>query len=296
MKALTFDFGENAYVMESANKYIVTEFDINNLFKRAGKILGDGLHMAYWIKHRTRDHVEVKVEVIVMVNDVEAMKRLNEFAENEFDKLYEANKRSISQLKEARRSVYDKLLFSSEKPVAVPWQLPNVIDFSLSADAATYEKHLFVDDNGQFKINLNTWESEVLSEELARGAVAWLRNLDRKSWSLEVPYEKAGVVAPMYPDLIVVRKDEHGYVFDILEPHDPSRSDNCEKAKGLAKFAENHWVTFGRIQLIRKIKGPDGVYHYYRLDMSKASTRNKVRAITDNHALDELFKTDAVLQ
>ncbi len=215
MKALTFDFGENAYVMESANKYIVTEFDINNLFNRAGKILGDGLHMAYWIKHRTRDHVEVKVEVIVMVNDVEAMKRLNEFAENEFDKLYEANKRAISQLKEARRSVYDKLLFSSEKPVAVPWQLPNVIDFSLSADAATYEKHLFVDDNGQFKINLNTWESEVLSEELARGAVAWLRNLDRKSWSLEVPYEKAGVVAPMYPDLIVVRKDEHGYVFDI---------------------------------------------------------------------------------
>lgn len=296
MKALAFDFGENAYVMESANKYIVTEFDINNLFNRAGKILGDGLHMAYWIKHSARDHVEVKVEVIVMVNDVEAMKRLNKFAENEFDNLYEANKRAISQLKEARRSVYDKLLFSSEKPVAVPWQLPNVIDFSLSADAATYEKHLFVDDNGQFKINLNTWESEVLSEELARGAVAWLRNLDRKSWSIEVPYEKVGVVAPMYPDLIVVRKDEHGYIFDILEPHDPSRSDNCERAKGLAKFAESHWALFGRIQLIRKMRGPDGLDHYYRLDMSKASTRNKVRAIADNHALDELFKTDAVLQ
>jgi type III restriction enzyme len=296
MKALAFDFGENAYVMESANKYIVTEFDINNLFNRAGKILGDGLHMAYWIKHSARDHVEVKVEVIVLVNDAEAMKRLNEFAENEFDNLYEANKRAISQLKEARRSLYDKLLFSSEKPVAVPWQLPSVIDFSLSADAATYEKHLFVDDNGRFKISLNTWEREVLSEELARGAVAWLRNLDRKSWSLEVPYEKAGVVAPMYPDLIIVRKDGHGYIFDILEPHDPSRSDNCEKAKGLAKFAESHWALFGRIQLIRKMRGPDGSEHYYRLDMSKASTRNKVRAIADNHALDELFKTDAVLQ
>jgi type III restriction enzyme len=44
------------------------------------------------------------------------------------------------------------------------------------------------------------------------------------------------------------------------------------------------------------MRGPDGSEHYYRLDMSKASTRNKVRAIADNHALDELFKTDAVLQ
>lgn len=296
MNTLAFDFDENAYIRESANKYIVTEFDINNLFNRSGKILGDGLHMAYWIKHSTKDHIEVKVEVIVLVNDTEVMKRLNEFAENEFDRLYEANKRAISQLKESRRSIYEKLLFSSDKPVAVPWQLPNIVDFSTSADAAVYEKHLFIENNGRFKTTLNAWESEVLSEELTRGAVAWLRNLDRKLWSLEVPYEKAGVVAPMYPDLIVVRKDEHGYVFDILEPHDPSRSDNCEKAKGLAKFAENHWATFGRIQLIRKIKGPDGVDHYYRLDMSKASTRNKVRAITNNHALDELFKTDAVLQ
>jgi type III restriction enzyme len=217
--------------MESANKYIVTEFDINNLFNRAGKILGDGLHMAYWIKHSARDHVEVKVEVIVLVNDAEAMKRLNEFAENEFDNLYEANKRAISQLKEARRSLYDKLLFSSEKPVAVPWQLPSVIDFSLSADAATYEKHLFVDDNGRFKISLNTWEREVLSEELARGAVAWLRNLDRKSWSLEVPYEKAGVVAPMYPDLIIVRKDGHGIFLIFLNRTTPAGAITAKKQK-----------------------------------------------------------------
>lgn len=151
MNTLAFDFDENAYIRESANKYIVTEFDINNLFNRSGKILGDGLHMAYWIKHSTKDHIEVKVEVIVLVNDTEAMKRLNEFAENEFDRLYEANKRAISQLKESRRSIYEKLLFSSDKPVAVPWQLPNIVDFSTSADAAVYEKHLFIENNGRFK-------------------------------------------------------------------------------------------------------------------------------------------------
>jgi type III restriction enzyme len=296
MNTIAFDFGENTFINDSASKYTVTAFDIGNLFKRAGKILGDGLHMAYWVKHSAREHVEVKVEVIVLANDVEAMKNLNEFADKEFEEIYESNKRAIAQLKETRRNVYDKLLLSSDKPVAIPWKLPNFVEFSSADDAVNFERHLFVEDNGRFRTKLNPWESEVLSEELAGGAVAWLRNLDRKSWSLEVPYEKAGILTPMYPDLIVIRKDEHGYIFDILEPHDPSRSDNCEKARGLAKFAENHWSLFGRIQLIRKMKGPDGANHYYRLDMSRASTRNKVRSIVNNHALDELFKTDAILQ
>ena len=58
--------------------------------------------------------------------------------------------------------------------------------------------------------------------------------------------------------LTVVRADAQGYVFDILEPHDPSRKDNYPKAVGLAKFAEKHWDKFGRIQLIRLKKGADG--------------------------------------
>jgi len=296
MNTLTLKYGENEIIKDPSSKMIVTGFDIDNLFKRAGKILGDGLEMAYWIKNGERDHVLVKVEIIVLVNDVEAMENINKFADKEFGRLYEANKRSISQLKEARRSVYNKLIFSSDDLVSIPWELPKFIDFSRTTDALSYEKHLFFEDNGEFRTNINSWEREVLSEELDQWAVAWLRNLDRKSWSLEIPYKKAGVDTPMYPDLIIVREDIHGYIFDILEPHDPSRSDNCEKAKGLANFAQKHRALFGRIQLIRKMRGPDGTDHFYRLDMSKASTVNKVRAIADNNALDELFKTEAFIQ
>lgn len=295
MNRLSFDFGEKAYLEDTSSNLIVTEFDINNLFSRAGKILGDGLNMAYWEKYSNREHAVVKIEIIVLVNDIESMRKLNKFADEEFDRLYELNKRSISQLKEVRRSVYDKLLLSSGKPAYVSWRLPNFVDFTMKADAISYDKHLFVEDNGQFRVNINTWEREVISEELGMGAIAWLRNLDRKFWSLQIPYEKAGVLTPMYPDLIIIRKDAHGYIFDVLEPHDSSRNDNCEKAKGLARFAENHWQLFGRIQLIRKINGPDGADHYFRLDMSKASTRNKVRMIADNHALDELFRNEAII-
>ena len=117
-----------------------------------------------------------------------------------------------------------------------------------------------------------------------------LRNLDRKKWSLEIPYKSNGITKPMYPDLIIVRKDEHGYIFDILEPHDYNRKDNCDKARGLAQFAEEHWDKFGgKIQLIRKHRGADGREHFYRLDMSKVAIRNIVRDISSNSELDRVF-------
>ena len=157
-----------------------------------------------------------------------------------------------------------------------------------------FEQHLYCSEDGTFETSLNTWEIGVVTEELKNGAVCWLRNLDRKKWSLEIPYEVGGVTTSMFPDLVIVRSDAQGYVFDILEPHDPSRKDNYPKAVGLAKFAEKHWDKFGRIQLIRLKKGVDGREHFYRLDMGKTTIRNKVRGITSNEELDRIFDTDAV--
>ena len=158
---------------------------------------------------------------------------------------------------------------SSTTPVALDWDLPQAIDFLVGGDARVYECHLFIPaEGGEFKVSMNDWESSLIKEELAKGAVAWLRNLDRKNWSLEIPYEVDGVATSMFPDLLVVRTYAHGYVFDVLEPHDPSRKDNYPKAVGLAKFAEKHGERFGRIQLIRKAKGADRCEHFYRLDMA----------------------------
>ena len=97
----------------------------------------------------------------------------------------------------------------------------------------------------------------------------------------------------MFPDLLIVRKDEQGFQFDILEPHDPSRNDNLAKAVGLAEFAEKHWDLFQRIQLIRKKRGADGVERYYRLDVGNTAIRNKVLAITSNTQLNQIFDEEA---
>jgi type III restriction enzyme len=292
---LTFDYGDNAYSFdETSQTMTVSEFDISRHFEQAGKLFGEGFHKEYWIRNSTRDHIDVKIEVIVLTSDTDAMERINTYAEQEFFTLYENNKRSIAKLNEARKNVYERLINSSAQPIAVPWVLPDSIDFSVTDDSIKFEQHLYCFEDGEFQTSLNAWESGVVAEALNNGAVCWLRNLDRKKWSLEIPYEVSGVTTPMFPDLVIVRADEHGYVFDILEPHDPSRKDNYPKAVGLAKFAEKHWDKFGKIQLIRLKKGVDGREHFYRLDMGTTTVRNKVRGITSNEELDRIFDTDAV--
>lgn len=253
--------------------------------------------MEYWVKHSTRNPIDVKIEIIVLANDIDAMQRLNAFADEQFVAMYEANKKAIAKLSEARKVVYEKLINTSDRPIPIPWLLPDSIDFSLSDDSKALDKHLYCMENGSFKASLSPWEQGVIEEELRKGAIAWLRNLDRKKWSLEIPYQSNGVTTSMFPDLVVVRKGKHGYEFDILEPHNPSLKDNCDKARGLAQFADAHWDSkFGKIQLIRQQRGPDGHDHFYRLDMSKVDVRDKVRGISSNDELDKIFSVYTVVE
>ena len=88
----------------------------------------------------------------------------------------------------------------------------------------------------------------------------------------------------MYPDFIVIRKTEEGYVADILEPHDQSRTDNLPKAIGLAKYAAKE-TRAGRIQLIH-LEG--GVLK--RIDLAKKATRDRVLFAATDYELNNIFR------
>lgn len=298
LKTLTIDYGSEATgTADDAGVVELSEYDLNNLFERSGKILGGDLHREYWGHHASRDHEEVKTEIIVLANDNAAMERLEAFADKLFNDLYDTHQSAFRKLKEERKDTYKKLAQSSATPIPQTWELPQTIDFAIGEDAEAYENHLYIPtEGGDFKASLNDWESGLIKEELQNGAVAWLRNLDRKKWSLEIPYKVDGVTTSMFPDLVIVRADERGYVFDVLEPHDPSRKDNYPKAVGLAEFAEKHGEYFGRIQLIRKAKGANRRDHFFRLDMGKLNVRNKVRGVTSNEQLDRIFEVDSVTE
>jgi len=249
---------------------------------------------AAWRSQGARDLDEVKVEAVVLAQDHDGMKRLETFAGGEFDAFYAKYKRDIGKLKEQRNQHFERLRLATNVPQTIQWSLPESIDFRRSPKAPEYDKHIFLEDDGKFRADLGTWEQEVLQEELGDSSViGWLRNVDRKPWSLEIPYEDAGSIKPMFPDLLIVRQDSKGFLFDILEPHASSLKDNTNKAVGLAKFAENHWELFDRIQLIRKKKGADGVERYFRLDVGNDSVRKKVLAVTTNSQLDQVFDDEA---
>ena len=296
MGAVIYDYGESTYLYDSETREMtVIEFDIRRHFELAGKILSEGLHKDYWRRHFARqDDVAVQTEVMVLVEDATAMDSLVSFAEAQFNALYNQHKFDIRSLTEKRKEAYQRLIRSASTSTESPWDLPQTIDFNINDSSAPFPKHMYFMEDGSFLATLNNWETGVLQEELAKpDVVCWIRNLDRKKWALAVPYEVSGSVIPMYPDLIVVRAVTSGYTVDILEPHDPSRKDNYPKAVGLAKFASKHWDKYGRIQLIRKMNGPDGNEHFYRLDMSDLSVCQRVLGISSNQELDHIFDESA---
>ena len=290
MDAVIYEVGGNTYSYdEDTQEVSVTQHDIDRQFEQAGKHLGEGLHRQYWRRHADRNSIDVKTELIVMVDDATAMETLEQFAKDRFDAIWEEHRFDIADLTDSRRTWYKRLAHASVTPIAEQWQLPDTIDFSVSDDSRPFEQHMYITEDGGFKATLNPWEAGVVEEELTNGAVCWLRNVDRKQWALGIPYKVDGVTTTMYPDIIIVRAVAHGYVFDILEPHDESRKDNYPKAVGLAEFADQHMDVFGRIQLIRKKKGADGVDHFYRLDMANNQVRTRVKAIHSNSELDHIF-------
>jgi type III restriction enzyme len=267
-----------------------SDVDIERLFEEAGRALSHGLHMNYWQAHANRDALDVKVEVIVLTRHHPTMSALESAAEKAFDALYDKHKKAIGKLKEKRRDAYEKLRLATAKPKEIPWHLPDSIDFRRLPVAPLWERHLYLENGGIFRAELGSWEAGVLQEELTDTAVVgWLRNVDRKPWSLEIPYDTGGATRPMFPDLVVVRQIGKDFTIDILEPHDPSLADNFEKAVGLARFAERHGHLFGRIQLIRKKSSPAGGEHFARLDINKAATIKQLLLITSNPQLDDLF-------
>ena len=293
LKTVTVQNGTS--IAQPGGEYVVATAaaNIDRQFDQAGRLVGNGLHMDYWRTHADRDAADVKVEAILLSQDADGMRSLEDFSEAEFDRLYEEMRRTIVGLREQRRGQYEKLRLATATPKDIPWHMPDVIDFRRTAKAPTFERHVFLEEDRRFRADLGTWR-EVVEEELRdTTVVGWLRNVDRKSWSLEIPYRDGGVIKPMFPDIVVVRKDEQGFLFDILEPHDPSLRDNAAKAVGLAEFAEKHGHLFSRIQLIRRQRSAAGAEKYVRLDLNRIAVRRQVLAVTDNNHLDEIFRREA---
>ena len=272
-----------------------TDIDIDRQFRCAENKLGnEGVGNKYGRYCYTEDDPNAyKIDVILYASDEDCYKKLLDYAKEAFHDMNDNYRRKIIGLEERFVKQYDTIVSNGDIVSKHNFRLPETISLPHEENGKDYKDHLFVDDSGKARINLNTWEEGVLIEEQKReDYVCWLRNPPRKPWSLCIPYEMDGEQKPTYPDFVIIRKDNDGeYIIDILEPHDPTRIDNLGKAKGFAEYARQN-PGVGRIQLIRISKDAVGHNRFKRLDMAKSAVREKVSRVRTNEELDHVFDTD----
>ena len=299
LSAQIFDvFGRSIDDYAIHDLFSTTDTDIERQFRLAETRLGnEGVGNAYVNRYYDEDDVlNLKIQVIIFAANTDCMDALNEYAEQKFHDLNDANRRRTVSLPEKFKKKYDDIVSDGDIISKHNFRLPETIRVPHEMEGRLYSNHLFVDDSGTALINLNGWERKVIAEEEQQeDFVCWLRNPSRGSWALCIPYEIDGEKKPTYPDFLIIRRDGSEYVVDILEPHDPTRQDNLGKAKGFAEYARQN-PGVGRIQLIRMQRDSVGRERAFRLDMSKSSIRDKVSRCASNDELNHIFESDGFFQ
>ena len=299
LSAQIFDvFGRSIDDYAIHDLFSTTDTDIERQFRLAETRLGnEGVGNAYVKRYYDEDDVlNLKIQVIIFAANVDCMNALNDYAQQKFHDLNDANRRRTVSLPEKFKKKYDDIVSDGDIISKHNFRLPETIRVPHEMEGVLYRNHLFVDDSGTALINLNGWERKVIAEEEQHeDFVCWLRNPSRGSWALCIPYEIDGEKKPTYPDFLIIRRDGSDYVVDILEPHDPTRQDNLGKAKGFAEYARQN-PGVGRIQLIRMQRDSVGRERAFRLDMSKSSIRDKVSRCASNDELNHIFESDGFFQ
>ncbi len=272
-----------------------TDREIDGIFRKAETKLGkEGVGNKYVERYCDVDDPSIyKIDVILYASDDECYKKLLSYAESAFHDMNDQYRRKIAGLDEKFTKQYDRIISDGDTVSKHNFRLPEIIQPYDVNSGKIYYDHLFVDDSGKARIDLNGWEDAVIAEERARNDyVCWLRNTSRAKWSLCIPYEMKGEKKASYPDFLIVRKDSDGkYVVDILEPHNPNMIDNIYKARGFAEYAKQN-LSVGRIQLIRVGKDAIGKKRFMRLDMAKSAVREEVLRARTNEELDHIFEKD----
>lgn len=262
----------------------VTPENIEDLFSQCGRLLGEGLHKEFWKARKDVEYPErAKLELFGILQEKQTWQRLERVCDNKIQQLFRQYGDTILELPSSKIEEYNRIRRIAKKPEPETLVLPQEIE--VRKEEPTWSDHLYVDDKGRYGAKLNTWETATLSAELKKPEViGWLRNIPRKSWALAIPYEVYGDYQPLYPDLIVFRKEGNKLVVDLLDPHNSGLPDAVDKAKGLALYAKEHGLSFGRIELIGMVDG-----ELRHMDLNKEHIRDQVVKADTKEYLDKLF-------
>ena len=286
MKGGSIDFLVDTRLTDSEAQFTeISEKDILREFSYSeSKLASLGIGVNYCkTAPGTDDLLRLRKEFILFTLSEACMEDAKEYAKELFLNYQNKYGGELSKDDDVKDE-YDRIIREGEESAPHKWEYTRRDEFSKSEKMKPYDNHLLVDENGKAFFNLNEWEQDVLDAEMSKeGFVCWIRNLPRKPWSLCIKYGDADDIYPLYPDLIVVRKEAGEYKLVILEPHWDTARDSYPKAKGMLAYSKaNEQVS--RIELIRKVDG-----ELWRLDFKDAIIRNKMKDVKGNDMLDDLF-------
>jgi len=290
--ARVYDLTRQEYVDTTSHKVAIAPENISDLFDEVGRKVGEGLHRDFWERAAVGiDNVDTirhtKIEVAVLLSDPAVVSSIEGLARNRVDAWRARYVDQIDRLPEKRRSVYAAIAGMASEPSKVPIRHPNRVAWKRPEEAPSWPKHIYVDSNGVFADHFNLPETATLNSEIPN-CLGWLRNLDRKPWSLAVPYQRSpGKHKPLYPDFLFFRQQDDRIVIDIIDPHGSHLPDAVTKAKGLALYAEQHGHRFGRIEILDWIDG-----QLRRLDLKDHSIRNQINAVANSDGLTALYRAE----
>lgn len=199
----------------------------------------------------------------------------------------------VKGLLQVRRDFYHQVRESSSRPELVDLVKPvnrmeNTVVLNSDGSKVTLPvrgRHLLADGEGNFPVNLNSWETGVLDCEFGRGGdVWWYRNPGRASRdSFAVPYKDGAVWKAMRPDFLFFTVKGDGSVgVSIVDPHGYQYQDALPKLVGLSDLVEAHPGVFDRVDAVAKVGDQLRV-----LDLGNLNVRGAVRSAESAKGLYE---------
>ncbi len=269
-----------------------TSQSIQRHFEHVGARVGAGLHEKLWRAIRSEDPSidgdQARLLAIAALGNDAIIAGAEEIARSLFDDWDTQHRNKIEQLSDPGRLEFEQLDEHADEPRQRHLALPLTVRTRRSPKTTDWPHHLYTDADGNFPEDLNNWETDVVERMFTTpGFICWVRNRARQGWALALPYDAAdGGWLPLYPDFIFFREAEGRVVADVVDPHGLHLDDATSKARGLAKFAEQHRANFGRLKMIIYDKDSD---QQKTLDLQRKSVRDRVAGVTTAQHLRDLF-------
>jgi type III restriction enzyme len=281
------DLTTGAVVKESASVAVNVQ-NIDDLFRRAKRTLGDAAAKWYWdvLCDADIDPDEAKIRVAALALNPSVGPALESAAKALIDTWRTQHTEAISNLSDAKRGQFYAIWQQAKVPEQVALIMPSQI--TVARSTTQYEKHLYA-NKGKYPVKKFTgWEVDVLKKDLAeKTLVGWYRNPTGGMAAVAVPYIESGVARTMYPDFLFFHKVNGKMVIDLVDPHQPNQADTGPKWMGLAKYAKDHGDIFRRV--VGVIKSTKGVL--MSLDLKNQSVADEIAKASNETDIRRTFDT-----